>query len=61
MLKSRDIPVKICITFSVDNANVMIAKKNGAATVLKEAQENLIAVGCPCNVINLAGLSTFKA
>lgn len=53
-LKSRDIPVENCIAFSADNANVMVGKKNGVAAVLKEAQENLIVVGCPCHLINLA-------
>ncbi|KAH6946853.1 hypothetical protein HPB50_015642 [Hyalomma asiaticum] len=53
-LKSRGVPIENCIAFSPDNANVMIGKKNGVAAVLKEAQENLIVVGCPCHLINLA-------
>ncbi|KAH6933520.1 hypothetical protein HPB50_015893 [Hyalomma asiaticum] len=53
-LKSRGIPIENCIAFSADNTNVMIDKKNGMAAVLKEAQENLIVVGCPCHLINLA-------
>lgn len=39
---------------SADNANIMICEKNGVAAVLKEAQPNLIVVGCPCHLINLA-------
>ncbi|KAG0411479.1 hypothetical protein HPB47_011396 [Ixodes persulcatus] len=53
-LKSRDIPMKNCIAFCADNANVMIGKKNSLAAVLKESQESLIVVGCPCHLINLA-------
>lgn len=52
-LKSRDISVKNCIAFGSDNANVMIGKKNGVAAVVKEVQDNLIVVGCPCHLINL--------
>ncbi|KAH6928113.1 hypothetical protein HPB50_012102 [Hyalomma asiaticum] len=29
-------------------------RKNGVEAVLKEAQEILIVVGCPCHLINLA-------
>ncbi|KAL3244110.1 hypothetical protein MRX96_047301 [Rhipicephalus microplus] len=32
----------------------MSAEKNGVAAGLKEAQDNLIVVGCPCHLINLA-------
>ncbi|CAN7946269.1 unnamed protein product [Ixodes hexagonus] len=40
--------------FCADNANVMTGKKNGVAAVLKEAQESLVVVGCPCHLVNLA-------
>ncbi|KAH9360353.1 hypothetical protein HPB48_003548 [Haemaphysalis longicornis] len=53
-LKSRDIPVENCFTFSPNNANVTVSKKNGMTAVLKEAQENLIVLGCPCHLVNLA-------
>ncbi|KAH6922073.1 hypothetical protein HPB50_008839 [Hyalomma asiaticum] len=39
--------VENCITFSAD-------KNDGVASVLKEALENLIVVGCPCHLISLA-------
>ncbi|XP_042147359.1 uncharacterized protein LOC121836509 [Ixodes scapularis] len=54
VLKSRDLPIANCLAMSADNANVMIDKKIGVAAVLKEAQPNLIVVGCPCHLINLA-------
>ncbi|XP_040072417.1 uncharacterized protein LOC115328425 [Ixodes scapularis] len=54
VLKSRDLPIANCLAMSADNANVMIGKKNGVAAVLKVAQPNLIVVGCPCHLINLA-------
>ncbi|KAH6931356.1 hypothetical protein HPB50_023921 [Hyalomma asiaticum] len=53
-LKSHGILVENCIAFSANSANVMVDKKNGMAAVLKEAQENLIVVGCPGHLINAA-------
>ncbi|KAH6937014.1 hypothetical protein HPB50_025103 [Hyalomma asiaticum] len=53
-LKSRGILVENCIAFSADNANVKVGKKNGVVAVIKEVQENVIVIGCPCHVIYLA-------
>ncbi|KAH6927356.1 hypothetical protein HPB50_002317 [Hyalomma asiaticum] len=53
-LKWHGVLVENCIAFPVDNANVMVGKRNSVAAVLKEAQENLIVYDCPCHLIKLA-------
>ncbi|XP_063215641.1 uncharacterized protein LOC134527170 [Bacillus rossius redtenbacheri] len=53
-LRSRNIKLQNCISFSTDNAPVMIGLKNGAATHLKKEMPNLFVAGCACHLINLA-------
>jgi hypothetical protein len=53
-LNQLNVPVINCIGFSSDNAPVMVGKKSGVLTMLREHQQNLISVGCPCHLLNLA-------
>lgn len=53
-LTSMNIPLSNCIAFGSDNANVMLGRKNGVVAVLTEANENVIIIGCPCHLINIA-------
>lgn len=53
-LKMFNIPVKNCVGLVADNAPVMMGKKSGVFAVLQTYQENLIDIGCPCHLLNLA-------
>lgn len=53
-LKSCNISLSNCLALSADNAPVMLGMKNGVAAVLKREMENIIIMGCPCHLINLA-------
>lgn len=53
-LERFNVPVEHLVAFSADNAAVMLGNKNGVAAVLKQKQEALVVVGCPCHLINLA-------
>ena len=48
------IPWKNCIGITTDNANVMIGTTNGVMGYLSEQQPELINIGCPCHLVNLA-------
>ena len=45
---------KNCIGITTDNANVMIGTTNGVMGYLIEQQPELINIGCPCHLVNLA-------
>lgn len=53
-LREFHIPLKYCLAFGADNAPVMVGQKKGVAACLKQEIGNLIIVGCPCHLINLA-------
>lgn len=53
-LKRLNIPIKNCLSMGSDNAPVMLGKKNGVISSLKVEQPHMIALGCPCHLINLA-------
>ncbi|XP_063222953.1 uncharacterized protein LOC134531219 [Bacillus rossius redtenbacheri] len=53
-LRRLNIPLENLIAFSADNAPAMLGHKNGVAAVLKECLAELVVVGCPCHLINLA-------
>lgn len=53
-LESHGIPISNCIAMGSDNAPVMVGKKSGVLACLWEEQPNLISIGCPCHLINLA-------
>lgn len=48
------IPLKNTLAFGADNAPVIGRIKNGSAGCLKQEMDNLVFVGCPCHLINLA-------
>nr|XP_042899683.1 uncharacterized protein LOC122269650 [Parasteatoda tepidariorum] len=54
LLKNHEVPITNCISLVSDNAPVMVGKKAGVVTVLRELQPNLISVGCACHLLNLA-------
>ncbi|KFM77998.1 hypothetical protein X975_25813, partial [Stegodyphus mimosarum] len=53
-LKQLNIPISNCISFGADSAHVMVGDKKGVASFLKKEQNELIVIGCPCHLINLA-------
>lgn len=60
-LQGMGVPITNCISMGSDNANVMLGKKNGVISVLREEQSDLIALGCPCHLINLAAHNAASA
>lgn len=60
-LKNNNIPVENCISLGSDNAPVMLGKKNGAIAHLNQINSNIIALGCPCHLINIAAQNAAKA
>lgn len=45
-----------CISFSADNASVMVGETSGVAAHLHSINENISIIGCPCHRLNLAAL-----
>ena len=45
-----------CISFSVDNAAVMVGEKSGVAGYLHSKNKDINIIGCPCHRLNLAAL-----
>lgn len=45
-----------CISFSMDNAAVMVGEKSGVAAHLHTQNKNINIIGCPCHRLNLAAL-----
>lgn len=53
-LKENGIPYSNCLALGADNAPVMVGHKSGVASVLKREIPNLVVIGCPCHLVNLA-------
>lgn len=50
-----------CISFSTDNAAVMVGEKSGVAAFIHEENKNTAIIGCPCHRLNLAALKAANA
>ena len=53
-LEENNIPITNCLSLGSDNAAVMVGKKNGVIAKLRCHHEQIISIGCPCHLINLA-------
>ncbi|RUS87864.1 hypothetical protein EGW08_004397 [Elysia chlorotica] len=53
-LSNIGIPIDNCLAMGSDNAAVMLGKKNGVIAKLQSANADVIALGWPCHLINLA-------
>ena len=51
----KSIPWENCISFSTDNAPVMVGRTSGCAIFLKKKHSELAVIGCPNNLLALAG------
>lgn len=55
------IPWANVIGFVSDNASVMMGSKKGVISFIRRKQPDIIAIGCPCHLINLAALKAADA
>ena len=53
-LEALKIPISNCIAMGSDNAPVMLGLKSGVVSVLRNHQPEMLALGCPCHLINIA-------
>ena len=53
-LTSREIPWGNCLSFTSDNASVMMGSKKGVAAFVLKKQPNVHIVGCACHLMDLA-------
>ena len=59
-LKNLNVPISNCIAMGSDNAPVMLGQKQGVLFVLQTHQVEIIALGCPCHLINIAAQNAAK-
>lgn len=55
-MKAIGLDFSKCVSFSADNASVMVGEKSGVAALLHQQNEHINVIGCPCHRINLAAL-----
>ncbi|XP_033726452.1 uncharacterized protein LOC117316076 [Pecten maximus] len=60
-LEKLNVSWKNCVSFSSDNASVMTGKNKGVVSYLRNHQQELILVGCPCHLIHLAAKKATSA
>lgn len=60
-LTNKGIPLDHCISMGSDNAPVMLGRKTGVIAQLNEVNRGIIALGCPCHLINIAAQNAAKA
>ena len=60
-MKKHDIPWKNCTALGSDNAAVMVGIRKGVGSYLKECQPNIIVLGCPNHLIDLAAKAASSA
>jgi hypothetical protein len=53
-LTSRNIPLKNCLAFGTDNANVVTGKHKGVFAFMLKENSDLHLAGCPCHLIHHA-------
>ena len=59
-LEKLKIPLSNCIAMGSDNAPVMLGHKSGVISVLRSHQPEMLALGCPCHLINIAAQKAAK-
>lgn len=59
-LEEHGIPIKNCMSLGSDNASVMLGKNTGVIAHLRNSQPNMISIGYPCHLINLAAHHAFS-
>ena len=55
-IKDCDLKWENCISFSTDNAAVMVGEKSGVSAFIHQQNNNTAIIGCPCHRLNLAAL-----
>nr|XP_042901375.1 phosphoglucosamine mutase-like [Parasteatoda tepidariorum] len=60
-LRTLGIPFQKCVSFGAGNAPVMMDVRNNAQKFLKDVQNELIIIGCPCHLLNLAFQKSISA
>ena len=60
-MEKHDIPWKNCTALGSDNAAVMVGIRKGVGSYLKECQPNIIVLGCPNHLIDLAAKAASSA
>ena len=54
VMKENSIPWQNTISFSADNAAIMIGKLSGVSSFVKKENPDVFILGCPCHLLHLA-------
>lgn len=60
-LKSAQILWSNCVSFSTDNASVMLGTSKGVAAYIHKENATVYIMGCPCHLMHLAAKKACKA